>query len=384
MARNFFGIEKGLDIYGENNGLLVRILSGTAAPDGLGDQSSAPIGSLYARSGTGELYQKIANAGNSSDWQLNGSSAAVIGNWRPERVIALTGENVGAGVRDMVANPFTDDDGTAVGISEFIVGRYVISDAAGTPKLLEITNVSGNNVTFALSANVLVEDDAFLIKFYLPDSPDSQEKQAIAVFSDGVMVKVSDVNWNIADGINLAAGYAATNGSISNADTVNSAIQKLDGNQQDIQTTLGVAQGSVDMGTFTSSASLLFAASQTIKQLFQRVGDLLAQLRGVEVSAITTVTTVDSVPHATVKACKWFVIAVEDATPANRKAVEVYAVTNGTLVDDTVSAVLRVGSNFNLSITVDISGADMRLRAASTTAGVTVTARRVEVIKSVL
>lgn len=384
MSRVFFGVEKGLDIFQENGDLQARILSGTAVPDGLGDQASAPIGSLYLRSGTGELYQKIANAGNSADWQLNGSSSATIGNWRPERVVALTDAVQGAGTRDMVANPFSDDEGTPTPIGEFVVGKYVISGASGTPVLLEITNVVGNNVTFAVSSNALVADDAFVVNNYLPDSPDAQELEAIAVFNGTVMVKVADVNWNIADGINLAAGYTAQNGTISSADTVNSAIEKLDGNQQDLQTLSGVAQGSVDLGAFSAPVNLLFSATSTIKALFQRIGELLMQLRGVEATGITAAATVDSVPHATVKAVKWLVEAFEEATPANRKALEVYALTNGTDVDDTVFAKLDVGSNFNLVISVDISGADMRLRAQSSTAGVTVRARRIEVVKSVL
>ena len=89
MARALHGIEKGIRLFQENGDELVDILTGTAAPDGLLDQSAAPIGSLYVRSGTGELYQKITNVGNSSDWQLNGATSAVIGTWRPESVVVV-------------------------------------------------------------------------------------------------------------------------------------------------------------------------------------------------------------------------------------------------------------------------------------------------------
>jgi hypothetical protein len=129
---------------------------------------------------------------------------------------------------------------------------------------------------------------------------------------------------------------------------------------------------------------LLFSATSTVKALFQRIGDLLMQLRGVQVTTITTAATVDSVPHATVKAVKWLVYLFEEATPANAQALEVFATTNGTNVDDTQYAKIKVGANFNYTVTVDISGADMRLRIASTTAGVTATVRRIEVVKTVL
>jgi hypothetical protein len=41
MARVLHGIEKGLRLFAENGNELIDILSGTAAPDGLGDQGSA-------------------------------------------------------------------------------------------------------------------------------------------------------------------------------------------------------------------------------------------------------------------------------------------------------------------------------------------------------
>jgi hypothetical protein len=381
MARNLFGVEKGLGIYQENGDLLVAFLSGTAAPTGTGDQAAAPIGSIYARSGTGQLYQKIANAGNSADWELNGASAVQVGTWRPEVVRALTNETLAAGVRNLTTTPFTDDDNPDLTAADFLVGQYVIGGAGSTPVLYQVTNVSAPNITLAVASNAMVDQDAFVVKSYLPDSPDAQEKQAIVVFSEGVMVKIGDFNWNVADGINLSVGYTAQNGTISSADSVNSAIEKLDGNQQDIQSASGLAQGSTDYGTFTGQS---LADAQTSKQLFQRIETLLEQMRGVQATGITAAVTVDSVPHASVKSCKWLVEAFEEATPANRKALEVYALNNGTNVDDTIYAKLKVGSNFNLDISVDISGADMRLRASSSTAGVTVTARRIEVVKSVL
>lgn len=381
MGRQFFNVEKGLGLYAENGDLQVILLSGTLAPTGTGDQASAPIGSLYIRSGTGEIYQKSTNNGNSADWILNGSSSISIGTWRPERVVALTDETLSVGVRNLTTTPFTDDQAPLLTAADFVVGDHVIGGAASSPILYKVTNVSAPNITLALADTAMVQDDAFVIRSYLPDSPGSQEDQAIAVFSSGVMKKVGDFNWNIADGIQLASAYTAQNGSISSADSVNSAIQKLDGNQQDIQSASGLAQGDVNYGSFTGD---LLADNLTSKQLFQRLETLLMQLKGVQVTGITAAATVDSVPHASVKACKWLVEAFEEATPANRKAVEVYALTNGTLIDDTQSAILKIGTNFNLSISVDISGVDMRLRAASSTAGVTVTARRIEVVKSVL
>lgn len=384
MARKLFGVEKGVRLFGENADVGIDILFGTAAPGGdTGDQDNAPLGSLYVRKNgaTSTLYQKIGTANSTADWLENGSSSAVIGNWRPERIRAVTNDAVSVGVRDLTASPFSDDDSPLLTAADFVVGDYIISDADGTPALLEVTAVSSPNVTFAAAATPLASNDTFVAINYLPDTPGDQEGRAIVNYNGSVMVKIGDIDWDFATGINLSGSYAAANGSISSADSVESAIEKLDGNQQDIQSASGLSQGDVNYGTFTG---LSLADNQTSKQLFQRIETLLEQMRGVQVAAITTAATVDSVPHASVKACKWLVEAFEDATPANRIAVEIFALNDGTNVDDSVYSKQKLGSNFDLTLSVDISGADMRLRAASSTAGVTVTARRIEVVKSVL
>ena len=382
MARDFFGIEKGLDLYAENGALLIRVLSGTAAPDGLGDQAAAPIGSLYARSGVGELYNKILNNGNSADWKLTSDAAVTIGRWRGA-VKAVTADTVAVGVRDLVANPFSDDDAPTLAAADFVVGDFVIGGSASTPVLLEVTAVSAPNVTFAAPLIPIAAEDTFICDNYLPN-PSALENKAIVNFNGSVVVKVSDINWGIATGINVSGTYAASSGNPLANDTVEVVLQKLDGNIDAVNTLTGVAQGGTTLGTWSSPVDLLFAASASIKAIFQRIGELLMQFRGVQSTGITTITTVDSVPVASVKCVKWLVTAFEEATPANASASEVFALNNTSSADDTIFAKLKLGSAFNLSLTVDVSGGNMRLRAASTTGGVTVTARRLEVVKSVL
>lgn len=383
MSRNFFGIEKGLDLYAENGGLLIRFLSGTAVPDGLLDQAAAPIGSIYFRSGTNGIYEKKLNNGNAADWELNGAAAATIGKWREEKVVVLTNDTVSIGVRDLTASPFADDNGALITAADFVVGNHIIADADGTPVLLKVTAVASPNVTFAAADTAMAPEDTFIAVNYLPDA-DGGENRAIVNFNSSVMVKISDVDWSLATGINLSSGYAAAAGNPVAGDTLEAAVAKIDGNVDALNTLSGVAQGATNLGSWTSPVDLLFSATSTVKALFQRIGDLLMQFRGVQVASITTSTMVDQVPVATVKAVKWFVTAFEIATPANSVAFEVYALNNGTLVDDNLVSKLKVGSTFNLTTNVDISGGNMRLMIASTTGGVTVTARRIEVVKSVL
>jgi hypothetical protein len=426
MARNFYGIEKGLDIYAENGSLQVRLLSGSAAPDGLGDQSSAPIGSLYIRNTTGELYQKVANAGNSADYQLNGASSAVVGKWRGETVSVVTGATQGAGVRDMVASPFSDDDGTPLPIGTYVVGQYVISGAGGTPVLLEITDVTGDDVTFALASNPLVAEDTFVCKNYLPD-PNGGENRALVNYNGSVIVKLSDIDWQIATGINLSGSYAAASGNVAAADTVEAAIAKLDGVNDNQDSLLGTAQGAVNLGTFTgatipdsstvkgalqsletaheevdqnvndlitlsgvaensvnlgafaAAGSFLLGATETIKSALQKLADYLFGLKVTQTVGVTTITVVDSLAHATYKKVSWHVEVFVTGTPANRESFIVDALTDGTNVDDTKYAKLKLGANIaGLASSVAINGANLELRIVSTPS-VTVNVRRITV-----
>ena len=381
MSRDLFRVEKGIRIDGENVDVGVDILFGAGAPLGTsGETDDAGIGSIYMRTSDGTLFQKQTDTSSAGDWILNGGATATIGKWRPETVSVVTNDTQGAGVRDVVVSPFSDDDGTTLVPGDFVVGEYIISDADGSPALLEITNVSGDDVTFAAAGTALATEDTFVAKFYLPD-PDGGENRAIVNYNGSVVVKLADIDWQFATGINLSGGYTPANGTVTSSDTVESAIEKLDGNQQDIQSASGLAQGDVNYGTFTGDS---LADSQTSKQLFQRIETLLEQMRGVQVTGVTTAATIDSVPVASVNTVKWLVEAFEEATPANKKAWEVYAMGDASDQDDSVYAKLSIGSNFNATLTVDHSAGQLRLRGASSTAGVTFTARRIEVVESVL
>jgi len=481
MSRDLFELELGVKITDENGDNGISLLQGTAVPDGVSNkQDEALIGSAYFRQGTAELYLKKANAGAPADWELQGG--ATIGTWRPEKVRAVTGDTgVTPGVaRNLTTTPFSDDEGTQLTAADFTVGEFAIINEV----LLEVTNVAAPNVTFSTpgSADPLAEGDTFVAINYLPDSPGDQEGQAIVTFNGTNHVKIADVDWNFADGINLAAAYTPASGDITSADTVQSAIEKLDGNNDAQDSVLGTAQGDTDLGTFAGSTisdnvsvkvalgelesaheevdanvddlitlsgmpensvdlgtfpgsvisdnntvkgalteleakdeaqdvivteidqnvddlitlsgvpenstnlgaftgygSIFFTATETVKSAFQKVVDFIGGLRNIEVTGITTQTAVDSVPVASVGACKWIIYAFEEASPSDVRMIEVNALNNGVTSKENVVNKLKIGG-FNLQVDTDVSGGNMRLLVTSSTAGVTVRVRRVEVV----
>ena len=391
MARTYFAAEKALRIYKENSQTaFIDIIFDAGAPAGTsGETDAAPIGSIYCNSTDGGIWKKIANTSSASDWSELGDVTIDELHWRNEKVRAATVDTLSAGIVDPTG--FSDNESGLDG-NDFAVGEYIIGDVDGTPALFEVTTVtSATSITIAAASLPLADNDTFVVQVYLPDSPGSQELQAIIHFplASGPGVKIGDINWNFADGIGLAAGYTPGSGDISSADTVQSAIEKLDGNNDDQDSVLGTAQGDTNLGSFPGFGAILLTATESVKSAIQKISDFLGGLRKVTVSAITAATTVDEVLVDNVQSCKWLVVAFEDATPANKQAIEVYAVHNGTAgadanaSDDTQYAKLKLGANFDLSLSVDLNGTGaaqtMRLRAASGSAGVTVTARRIEV-----
>lgn len=386
MSRKFFGVEKGLRIYAENgDSPATEIFVGVSAPGGDGsDQDASPINSLYFRIGTSQVYKKVAIANALSDWELLSSSNLLTG-FRGELVRAATGVVAPANgaVINLTTTPFTDDQAPLLSAADFSVNDHIIYGVGGTVKLMRVSVVASPNITVVDVVDPLGDGDALIVKNYLPDTPDDQEKSALVYYNGTVLTKLSDFNWNLATGIGLDT-FAESQGPVSTGDSVQVAISKVAGDASKLVTLSGVARGATDLGTFTGQT---IPDTQTAKQALQSLETALearSQLTG-----LTTIQTLDSVLVDKVKSSKWLVQAFEEANPNRVQTLEVVAVHDGTAsadavaVDNAISNKLKLNSVFNLSVSVDLSGIGvvqvMRLRAASTTAGVTITARRLEV-----
>lgn len=385
MARELWGVEKGVKIYDVNSDANSDILAGQGAPGGDADaQDDASVGSIYQDRTNGFLYIKN-EAGSGADKWIKIADISDTNNLGPRGQLKVaTNDAIVAGSRDLVASPFADDDGTTLAAADFTIGDVVLGDADGTPALFEVTAISAPSVTFAAYTPALASGDFFLVEYYLPDPKDSQENAAVVHYTTDLGVaKTGDIDWQVANGINLSSGYASQNGNVAAGDDVELAISKLDGNQIDLTTLSGVAQGAEDLGTFTGDT---IQDNRTNKEALQ---DLETALEDIEAQisddAITTQTTVDSVLVDDCAAVEWEVYAREAASPANVQAFKVFATHDGTdsadasNVDDTLFAKLKIGSNFDLDIDVELSGTgasqEIQLNITSTD-GVDIRVRR--------
>lgn len=435
MARQLFEVEKGLLIGPENDDGQVALLFGATAPAGTAEENAAAKGSLYLRTATGQLYSKTNDAGGPSDWEL--SSSGITPAFSNKVIRAVTNQTgISGGNTDPTA--WTDNDGAVDG-NDFAVGECFIVSAAVNPIILEVTQVnSATSIDYSVVSPVLQQNDGFVAQHYLPD-PVNQENKALIVFSGTAIVKLADVDWDFATGINLSGSFSPTvNGTVSSADSVETALEKLSGNQLDLTTLSGMAQGSINNGSFTGTT---IADNRTTKEALQDLetaheevdqnvddlitlsgrpenstnhgimgqGDILsdnattdALLREVDTEltrqrgkvqslGVTTSAVIDSVLVDEVANVEWHITIEQQGAPANKRHLVLFAGHNGhasadaTSVDDTAFAKLKQGANFDENLSVDIDGSGgtqtMRLIASSTeTGGVNIYAKRIETL----
>jgi hypothetical protein len=393
MARNLFGIEEGLRLHGTNSDSGVEVLFGSGAAGGdAGRQDAAPVGTLYLDETNGKMYQKKELGTGTARWRVQATLEDVANiSFRSEVVRAATSDvapSSGA-VLDLSSAPFGDDDAPQLSSASFTVDEHIIFGVGGTPKLMRVSTILGNDITVVDADTPLQAFDNIMVQVYLPDLGDSQEKQAL-VHYDGVgIVKLGDVNWDLADGINLNASFAKINGTVTQSDTVQSSIEKLAGNQEDLTTLSGMAQGNVDLGTFTGN---VIEDNRTIKEALQDLEtDLEQKAAGNKATlpAVTTQATLDVVDVDDVLGAEWEVHIREDANPANIKQFKIFATHDGHAgadaaeADYSVFGKLKLGGSFNAEVEVDLSGTgaaqQMRLRVSSSTLGATFSCRRTDI-----
>ena len=336
------------------------------------------------------------------DYQIKSNADAItLGmSWR-ENVKALTESNttndwsnVANGTALSTLLPFDDDDSASLVLGDFADQDAVLyRDTSGTDRIYRIYDDGGTLRISQLAADIdpLAGGDTFLVKYDLADFNDS-ENSSIYTYNSTDLVKIGDVDWALATGINLSSGFTGTtNGTPAANDTVEAAIGKLNANQVDSTTLSGVSQGATDLGTFPGvcipDTSTIKGALQALEGCVEAITPVTTTTTGIG----STLVTVDSVLVDDVDVVIWHVYA-EDITDRSKKySARISGMHNGTPTADATGTpdqnenlFLEFSGNKITGITfvVNLSGAAgaqvMRLQASATQAGgMDVTIKRV-------
>ena len=298
MSRQLFAAENGLRILGLDSFNGVDIITGSALPGSLDQEIIAAVGSIYLRS-NGDLYQKITSGSGADKWKRKlDTSDLLTMSPRSEKIIVGTADVAPSfpATMNLAATHFGDDDVPYVMGADFAIGTHILYGVGGTPVLAVVSNVVGDVLTINAAANPLHDNDYMIVQKYLINTPDAMENQALVHYVGGAIIKVSDMNWNFANGIGLAAGYAAASGNVTASDTVQSAIAKLDGVNDAQDSALGIAQGVTHLGTFTGTtipdSSSVKGAAQALETSLEHVNTLTGVAHGADHLGTFTGTTI--------------------------------------------------------------------------------------------
>ncbi len=190
---------------------------------------------------------------------------------------ALVDSNFGAGNNRL----FEDDDAA----TQFTVANFPADDtvvflkAASEPKLMVCRDVLGTKRWYDSSESdvalkidrTIVAGDTFIVKNDLLDTPDAHENTAIYHIVAGTpktAIKIGDIDWDQATGISISVSYTqgAGGATVVTGDSVEQALQKLDGNIEKNRTdaatalTNAIAQEVSDRNDAIDAESVILSA----------------------------------------------------------------------------------------------------------------------------
>ena len=401
MANDLFRIIDGLNIELDDLSKNASVLVGDGLPGGDGDvQDAAPIGSLYLRTNAEtdglQLYWKYRTTENSSaDWKTAADKDYVDAvaqglSWRePVRVQDTTS------YADSSAFPTTGtidgvvlNDGDRVLFSNVTAAgdnNVFVWDAGGTSWIEDVNAESDGDALLVqegtaadqqfiydgtnwilFGASTSAAELGFIRTFIGKTGPGSE----LPTYSSTDIVAQSS-NLETAIG---ALDAAAGDGEITSDGGNNALSDDLSWGVAGTLTTtdaLNELNDAIGDATFTSSGTNITDGDDnntSINNLNEALIPL--QQESLEISgtqAATVLTTMDTIAVADATEAKWLVQVRATATPANRRAIEVHALTDGTSIDHTEYAVLKLGSAIaGFDLNVALSGTDMILTVNST------------------
>jgi hypothetical protein len=383
MSKNFFDIEKGLQI--DTNSVY---LTASGAPGSTTDTDAVGVGSHYTDTADGSVYAKVTAGAGTDKWKklatedfVGGSGGTV---WKdPVRVATdaalpaytQAGTGVGATLTADAVGILTVD-----GVATVLGDRVLVKDEAGSPGdpdhgIYEVSLEGTAGVAFELTRSLDNDEDDEMVanvSVGVEEGTVNDDTYWAISTNNPIVVDTTNVAW-------VQTSSAATEAELG-----------------DIRAFIGKTAAGAELPTYSSNNyivdndNLEVALGKIDAQLGTTQGDLdtaeLDILKGRAESSLTNVTTVqvlDTVLVDDVSTCKWTIHAEGNllADAARKRVVEVLGTHDGhingagadaTDTDYTVYAKLRLGAAVGMNVAVDISGAGvaqvMRLTITSSTA----------------
>lgn len=403
---DLFRLVGGIDIQNDSLSNNVYLLHGVGEPGGdSAAQDAAPIGSTFYRTDLAgnklQVFYKIASNNVSADWTQVADKSyvdnAVAGiSWREPAVVRSTATTLptSTATQTITVDGVVVSDNQRVLFTDLTVDPnvYVYNQATGTfaedinsatsGDALFITSGTsvGNRWTFngtqwvlfgaETDVSEIVFIDSYLGKTLGNSLPVYTTNYAISD-SQTIVSAVSDIDTLIGTGeITNASGNfvltssLATNGSNGSEGTLT------------ITNALNALNTQIGNRTFTTGTNYpLTTNGETITASLEKlnvaVKDILIdtlQVSGSVSSTPSTLAIADSIPLSLATEVTWMVQVRETATQANRRALQIHAVTDGTTVDFTRFAELTLGAGvvgFGADVVIDGTNIALQLKATN-------------------
>ena len=359
MSLQNFGILQGLTInkVRSTNKLIIQDFGGVAPVGGIG------VDGDYAQDATtNEFYLKTAGV-----WAKTGLSARVDNiesgiRWIPgaRAFTAITGLTVGA--LGATGSPAAvTDRGSLV----FVSGdRLITADGL----VFVFGGASWSAVTAPNNTPYKNGDTAFVQTFF-PDASNANGVALVQWSSVNVVGKIADFDFELANTINVSAGYTPGSGNPAPSESVEAILQKIDGNVDAVNASLGTAQGASNLGAFTGGT---VTDNTTVKGAIQEI--VTKSRFEVSPASSSVAGVVDNVGVNTIKSLTWKITAVDTVTFA-RYTCTIVALANGnsgvnaTLVEFTEFGVVESATPIpgTLGFTVVITAGVIELQRTGVT-----------------
>ena len=392
MAQQLFGVDLGLAL--ADGTTEAHVIPVAGAPGGTAVTDAAPKGSLALDITNGKAYIKAAAGAGAANWSELGGAGQNTISWRePAKVWDQTSYGTLADAETAAASGTVDGVTIAAGDRVLLTGLgtgnkniYIWDGTNYTEDTNAATDGDHTYILLGTSAGKLMvfsggtwadvhqstDGELAYIRTFVGKSAAGSE---LPTFSQNNIVQAGDNLEQAIDRLDIQT-QTNINNIAGNTSSITSLQSELDTTQAGAGLDAGGSYTADATTNYLTGATSLKNADSLLDAQIKLASDLLARARkestATNVSGNGTAVAVATESMATVRLVQWKVYVYEPAT-GKVNTYEIDAATDGTSVDYTAYAKLRVGGAISgLQVSVAANAGNMELRVATSTNPVTV------------